>query len=736
MRPASRAILVVLLGALLATACGSGAADGALPWGAGEPPAQATAWGRCEVVGDTATGLHSPIEVALGGAIDRVVEVWLPEGARFAGGDAEAALRFDPPASFVARGESIVTSRRLDAADGTLWTARQPLRVVGALGEVELPALDLRVARARPAAGGAAEGSGEQDGAGADDESEPRELNLPPIALHVGGLGDDPAATSDLSTDPSSDPTTISEDGAGGDLWAPPPRDLPARWNPLLLGALAVWLLAAVGLSVWWLRRGRERPTDHTDGVPLPAHVLALRELARLRGLPRASEAEVEALYVGVSHVLRQYFERRFGLRAPERTTEEFLPEVESRALLDSTRQALLREFLQACDLVKFAGSRPLDESHERMLSIAVQIVETTREDGATATSGSAAAVGAILAVPFVQDAAAPVAELPEGWTLLDPWFLPLGLLLPVIAVVWRARSGRAALPAADGGAFAGLPRSLRQRVAWLPLVLQLLAVLALSFALARPAVRELLPNEQEGIDILLVLDRSSSMQTPERVRGQDRAVQRVVAARTRAEEFVLARPDDRIGVLTFALFPELICPLTLDKEAVASFLRAVETVEPNSPEDRTAIGVALAEAVRALEAAGGESRVIVLLTDGANNVDAVLPADAGKFAADADVRVYTIGFGSPPRGLFGPMRVDWSELESVAESTGGAHFVARDAEQLAEVYERIDELERVPLEDPRYVVEDFFEWPLLFGIGLLLCAWVVELAWIREVPA
>ncbi len=117
------------------------------------------------------------------------------------------------------------------------------------------------------------------------------------------------------------------------------------------------------------------------DEVPLPPHIKALRELARLREAPRRTPAEVEVFYVAVSHVLRVYLEERFGLHAPERTTEEFLAEVESGDSLLTGHRNTLRQFLEQCDLVKFANLFPAPASHEETFRIAEQLVENTRPD-------------------------------------------------------------------------------------------------------------------------------------------------------------------------------------------------------------------------------------------------------------------------------------------------------------------------------------------------------------------
>lgn len=320
-----------------------------------------------------------------------------------------------------------------------------------------------------------------------------------------------------------------------------------------------------------------------------------------------------------------------------------------------------------------------------------------------------------------------------DDWSLLDPWFL---LLVPILLVslLWRIYRPRAALPAASLVLLTGLPKSLRSRLVWAPLVLKATALIALTLALARPVTREVLPIRSEGVEILLLIDTSSSMNAE--FRSGQQTVSRIAAAREQALAFAEARVADRIGLMTFALFPDLRCPLTLDQQALAAFLRGVETVPERSDENRTAIGVALAQAVIFLKGSKAESKVVILLTDGENNVEAILPKDAAKLAKDEGVRVHTIGISQPMRDFLGRMQEpDFTELQVVAKETGGRFFRARSVADLSEIYALIDEEEKVELEDPRYRSVDWFLLPLSLGAALLAMAVLLEVLWILEVP-
>ena len=156
------------------------------------------------------------------------------------------------------------------------------------------------------------------------------------------------------------------------DKEAPLPRPFP--W--VLLACLAGGLLLAGAAILYFLRRRRRARL--APPPPLPPHVEALRALARIRKMPRNTPEEVEALVVAASSVVRRYIERRFGLKAPERTTEEFLAEAASSGRIGPEERALLESFLFECDKAKFAGWTPPPERQEALLDAAVAFVERT----------------------------------------------------------------------------------------------------------------------------------------------------------------------------------------------------------------------------------------------------------------------------------------------------------------------------------------------------------------------
>lgn len=320
-----------------------------------------------------------------------------------------------------------------------------------------------------------------------------------------------------------------------------------------------------------------------------------------------------------------------------------------------------------------------------------------------------------------------------DGLSLLDPWFLAV-IPLALLAWWWRAATPRAAVPTAAIALFAAAGRTWRQRFLWLPAVAKAMAAICLAVALARPVERDVVPLREEGIDIVLAVDLSSSMLYEDM--DSQKAIARITAAREHASAFAKARVHDRVGLVAFARFAELRCPPTLDEEALGAFLNALTTVEQGGEEDATAIGTGLAKAVAVLQKSSAKSKLVVLLTDGQNNIDDIPPQEAAKLAKDAGVRVHTIGLGNGvplPFGGFQP--IDFRDLKAIAATTGGEFFQPKSDKDLAKVYAKIDELEKVSLEDPRFRTVDRFEWPLAAGLLCLLFALLAEVLVFRRAP-
>ncbi len=340
-------------------------------------------------------------------------------------------------------------------------------------------------------------------------------------------------------------------------------------------------------------------------------------------------------------------------------------------------------------------------------------------------------------------------------------WALALlaavAMLPPARAWLARARTGvgfpSVAVPA-------GIGPSLRHRLAWLPAALKLLALALLIVALARPREGlEQVVDVSRGIAIEVVVDRSGSMAAPIGEGGPTRldAVKQAVTRFVHGDGAGLAgRPNDLVGLVTFARYPETVLPLTLSHETLDGFLSGVGVVTDRS-EDGTAIGDALALAAARLrvaeEALGSrddyeiKSKAIILLTDGSHNAGARTPAQAAALASGWGIKVYAIGIGvgapeqtvRTPLGTFrlpAGQPVDAAGLQALAERTGGLFRMAEDAESLAAIYREIDRLERSEVESVRYVDfrERFAPWALA-ALGAVAASAALAATVFRRTP-
>lgn len=326
-------------------------------------------------------------------------------------------------------------------------------------------------------------------------------------------------------------------------------------------------------------------------------------------------------------------------------------------------------------------------------------------------------------------------------WTFASPAWLALVLVLPLVWA-WSRRRQRPAL-VLPGLAVAGaLPRTWRERLRILPEILRAAVLVLAVLALARPQqVAAGRPLTTSGVDIVLALDASGSMKAED---FQPR--NRLEVAKEAAVRFVEGRPNDRIGLVTFAGQAVTQAPLTLDQEALVQSIRRVEI---GGLAEGTAIGTALATAVHRLRASDARSRVVILLTDGVNNAGEVDPRTAAEAARALGARVYTIGVGTTgeaPYLLEDPrfgrryvrvvVRIDEEILREIASRTGGRYFRATDPGALSEVYAAIDRLERSPLSGRRPVVRlDRYAWLLFPALGLLLLEGTLRATVLRRLP-
>ncbi len=342
---------------------------------------------------------------------------------------------------------------------------------------------------------------------------------------------------------------------------------------------------------------------------------------------------------------------------------------------------------------------------------------------------------------------------MPE-WEFKDPWFFALLLLVP--AVYWLATRSKSVLTYSSLELVANAPRSVRQRLANLPAVLMCLGAVALIVALARPRTPERETRvSKDGIAIMMVTDLSSSMNARDLVEG-DRSINRLNVVKDVFLEFVFGgegkagkgRPDDLIGLVTFAGYADSICPLTLDHGNLATIVKDLEIVNQRS-EDGTSIGDGLGLAVERLRRSKAKSRVAILLTDGVNNAGVIPPPKAAELAAELDIKVYCIGAGTngvapmPATDLLGrqtlvasPVEIDEETLIAIADITGGMYFRAENREALSDIYQEIDRLERTEVTETRYLrYAEHFPHVVATALGLLGLASLASGTIFRRLP-
>ena len=326
-----------------------------------------------------------------------------------------------------------------------------------------------------------------------------------------------------------------------------------------------------------------------------------------------------------------------------------------------------------------------------------------------------------------------------------DPWLLLLLLLLPVW--LWRQRR----LADRGGLQFSSILPARGAVSIWArlgPTVLTGLHGLALAglvVALARPQIgRSESRLKTEGIDIVLVLDISGSMNAVDYERHGQRAT-RVEAVKDVVRDFIRARPNDRIGMVVFGTHAYVASPLTLDHDWLE---RNLDRVRVGLVEGNTAIGAGIGTGVNRLRDTKTKSKVVVLLTDGGENVRTPPALEAAKAAKQFNVRIYTIGAGSNTQEpvpvadaqgrLAGYTRADLDEdlLKEIAVTTGGQYFRAADTASLKQTYEQIDNLEKHAIETVKYEEwTELFHWFLASGLGCLLLAVVLENTRLRSLP-
>lgn len=322
----------------------------------------------------------------------------------------------------------------------------------------------------------------------------------------------------------------------------------------------------------------------------------------------------------------------------------------------------------------------------------------------------------------------------------LNPYIL-IGIVIVPLLLLYHLFVGRRATLTVSALGSASAPRTLRYWLRPIPLVLRLLAITALIIALARPVnVHTESETTTEGIDIVLAMDISGSML------ARDFVPDRLTSAKKIASEFVGERSGDRLAVVAFAGEAFTQTPLTSDQATVQTMLSRLRS---GVVDDGTAIGNGLATAINRLRESGAKSKVVVLLTDGVNNRGQISPATAAEIARDLGIKVYTIGVGSrgsapyPAIDMFGnesmvmaEVEIDEALLRRIATLTGGEYFRAVDDNALAEIYERINTLEKSEVQVTNYTsYEELYMLWLVAALMLLAGEFIIERVVLNRLP-
>lgn len=325
-------------------------------------------------------------------------------------------------------------------------------------------------------------------------------------------------------------------------------------------------------------------------------------------------------------------------------------------------------------------------------------------------------------------------------------YFLLLLLLVPYIIwyFLYRKKS-EPTLRMSDTQAYRYTSVSWRVRLIHLPMVMRCVAFTLIVVALARPQTHNAWDNKTvEGIDIMLAMDVSASML------AEDLKPNRIEAAKDVAAEFISGRPNDNIGLTIFAGEAFTQCPMTTDHASLLTLLQDVRTdmATRGLINDGTAIGMGLANAVSRLKDSKTKSRVVILLTDGANNAGDISPLTAAQMAKSLGIRVYTIAVGTSKMAPYPievggrvqyisrPADIDTKTLREIAAVTEGNFYSANNTAQLKQIYHDIDQLEKTKMSVTRYA--KWYEVYQPFAIAavlILLLEILLRLTVFRRIP-
>ena len=320
-----------------------------------------------------------------------------------------------------------------------------------------------------------------------------------------------------------------------------------------------------------------------------------------------------------------------------------------------------------------------------------------------------------------------------DAYGFAQSWWLLALLVIPVVAWMQGGRGPSPAIRFSFVQPLRGFASPRRAGIGGFRSFIICAALGCFVLALARPRLGKTQDTiESSGVDIILELDVSGSMLSEDFKLGNDRA-SRIEVVKDVTKRFIEGRPNDRIGIIAFAGRPYLVSPLTLDHDWL---LKNLDRLRIGLVEDGTSIGSALASAANRLKDKPAKSKIIVLLTDGDENITTVPPATAAEAAKTLGIKIYTIAAGTngiapfpTGRDFFGnkvyqniQVSVDEGQLRKVAEIGGGKFFVAMDTNSLNKIFSEIDRLEKTDVKMKRKTDwRDLFQW--FIGAGAVLAA-------------
>ena len=330
-----------------------------------------------------------------------------------------------------------------------------------------------------------------------------------------------------------------------------------------------------------------------------------------------------------------------------------------------------------------------------------------------------------------------------NGIEFADKQFLYFLLIIPVLIFlyIWKLRKAYPSMQISTTR-FVGKGRtSFRQILLHVLFAMEVIIIALLVVMLARPqSSKRNATSNVEGIDIVMTLDVSGSML------AEDLKPNRLEAAKKVGGEFVDGRPNDRIGLVVFASESYTQCPMTTDHKVLNNLMSEIKT---GIIEDGTAIGDGLSVSISRLKDSKAVSKVIILLTDGANNTGSIDPLSAAEIAKMFGLRIYTVGVGTngmapyPVQDIFGNRRyqqvevnIDEEMLQQIADMTGGKYFRATDNGSLSKIYKEIDKMEKSKIEVFEYEKKSEEFYPLgIAAAVLLLLMFVLRYAVLRIFP-